>query len=66
VDSIRDLGEIIDSKITFTDHIDVIVGRASETLGFIRYLAREFKDPYTVKTLFISLVRPKLEYASCV
>jgi hypothetical protein len=29
-------------------------------------LAREFEDPYTLKTLFISLVRPKLEYASCI
>jgi hypothetical protein len=53
--------------MTFTDHIDVIVGRASATLGFLRRLAREFEDPYTLKTLFISLVRPKLdEYASCV
>jgi hypothetical protein len=66
VDSIRDLEVIIDSKMTFTDHIDVIVGRASATLGYIRSLAREFDDPYTLKTLFISLVRPKLEYASCV
>jgi hypothetical protein len=61
VDSIRDLGVIIDSKMTFTDHIDVIIGRASATLGFIRRLAKEFEDLYTLKTLFISLVRPKLE-----
>jgi hypothetical protein len=26
----------------------------------------EFKDPYTLKSLYMSLVRPKLEYASCV
>jgi hypothetical protein len=64
--SIRDLGVIIDSKMTFTDHIDIIVGRASATLGIIQRLAREFEDPYTFNTLFISLVRPKLEYASCV
>jgi hypothetical protein len=25
-----------------------------------------FKDPYTIKTLYVSLVRPKFEYASCV
>jgi hypothetical protein len=29
-------------------------------------LAREFENPYTLKTLFISLVRSKLEYVSCV
>jgi hypothetical protein len=26
----------------------------------------EFRDPYTLKSLLTSLVRPKLEYASCV
>jgi hypothetical protein len=35
-------------------------------LGFIRRLSLEFRDPYTLKSLYTSLVRPKLEYASCV
>jgi hypothetical protein len=35
-------------------------------LGFIKRISREFCDPYTYKTLFVSLVRPKLEYANCV
>jgi hypothetical protein len=29
-------------------------------------LSLEFRDPYTLKSLYTSLVRPKLEYASCV
>jgi hypothetical protein len=35
-------------------------------LGFIRGLSLEFRDLYTLKSLYTSLVRPKLEYASCV
>jgi hypothetical protein len=35
-------------------------------LGFIRSLSLEFRDPYTLKSLFTSLVRLKMEYASCV
>jgi hypothetical protein len=35
-------------------------------LGFIRGLSLEFRDPYTLKSLYTSLIRPKLEYVSCV
>jgi hypothetical protein len=35
-------------------------------LGFIRRLSFEFRDPYTLKSLYTSLACPKLEYASCV
>jgi hypothetical protein len=43
-----------------------MVGKAFAMLGFIRRLSHEFRDPYTLKSLYTSLVRPKLEYASCV
>jgi hypothetical protein len=35
-------------------------------LGFVKRLSGEFRDPYTLGTFYVSLVRPKLEYASCV
>jgi hypothetical protein len=47
-------------------HVDVMVGRALAMLEFVKRLSCEFRDLYTFKTLYISLVRPKLEYASCV
>jgi hypothetical protein len=34
VDSINDLGVIMDSKMSFTGHIDVTVGKALANLGF--------------------------------
>jgi hypothetical protein len=53
--------------MSFTGHIDVTVGRALARLGFVKrlLLSFEFRDPYTLKTLYVSLVRPKLKYASC-
>jgi hypothetical protein len=33
-------------------------------LGYIRRIGKEFRDPYTLKTLYNSFVRSHLEYAS--
>jgi hypothetical protein len=35
-------------------------------LGYIRRIGKEFRDPYTLKTLYNSFVRSHLEYASVV
>jgi hypothetical protein len=61
VDFINDLGVIMDSKVSFTGLIDVTVGRTLAMFGFMKRLSYEFQDPYTLKTLYVSLVRPKLE-----
>jgi hypothetical protein len=66
VSSINDLGVIMDEKMTFSEHWDVIVAKAFAMLRFIRRLSLKFRDPYTLKPLYTSLVRPTLEYASCV
>jgi hypothetical protein len=66
VSSINDLGVIIDEKTTFPEHVYVMVAKAFAMLGFIRRLSLEFRDSYTLKPLYTSLVRPKLENASCV
>jgi hypothetical protein len=38
VDSINDLGVIMDSKVSFNEHIDVTVGRALAMLRFVKRL----------------------------
>jgi hypothetical protein len=58
--SINDLGVIMDEKMTFSEHVDVMVAKALAMLGFIRRLLLEFRDPYTLKFLYTSLVRSKL------
>jgi hypothetical protein len=64
--SINDLQVIIDKKMNYLEHLDVIVGKVFAMLGFIRRLSFEFRDPYTLKGLYTSLFLLKLEYASCV
>jgi hypothetical protein len=64
--TVLDLVVIMDEKMTFSDHVDVMVAKAFAMLVFIRRLSLELRDPYTLKSLYTSLVRPKLKYASCV
>jgi Reverse transcriptase (RNA-dependent DNA polymerase) len=66
VESIADLGVILDSKMSFINHIDATIAKGSAMLGFIKRLSTEFRDPHTLKALYISLVRSRLEYACCV
>jgi hypothetical protein len=53
----------MDSKVSFTEYIG---WKALAMLEFVKRLSCEFRDPYTLKALYVSLVRLKLEYASCV
>jgi hypothetical protein len=64
VDSICALGVFLDSKLNFTSHIDSMVVKASRMLGYIRRIGKEFRDPYTLKTLNNSFVWSHLDYAS--
>jgi hypothetical protein len=50
VDSVNVLGVIMDSKMSFTGHIDVTVGRASVMLGFVKRLSCELCSPCAPKT----------------
>ena len=66
VTTTNDLGIIMDSKLSFKQHIDKIVNNGKRMLGFMKRRAKEFNDPYVTKALYTSLVRPNLEYASIV
>jgi len=63
VSSVRDLGVIVDNRLTFRDHINSIVSR-----GHLRpsQIWRCFicKDVCNLITAFITYVRPMLEYCS--
>ena len=66
VEEQRDLGIVIDSKLSFTSHIDSVVKRSSQLLGFITRNTRSFKDSRTKILLYYALVRSILEYCSVV
>ncbi|KAL1446919.1 hypothetical protein WDU94_002705 [Cyamophila willieti] len=63
---IRDLGVLFDSKLSFNPHIDAICSKASKMLGFFVRSTRDFPDTLSFKTLYCSLVRNTLEFASCI
>ncbi|XP_055633534.1 uncharacterized protein K02A2.6-like [Toxorhynchites rutilus septentrionalis] len=64
--TVKDLGLLLDSKLTFKDHVAYVVSEASSQLGFMFRFAKEFKDIYCLKALYCSLVRPILEYSAVV
>jgi hypothetical protein len=65
VESEKDIGVTINSKLNFEKHIQTQVNKANQIVGIIR---RSFKylDFKTFCLLFKSFVRPILEYASSV
>lgn len=63
---IRDLGVIFSHDLSFSRHIDQIVCKANSMLGMIKRNAKDFHDPLTLKTLYMSYVRSNLEYASVI
>lgn len=64
VQSIKDLGVIFDSKLTFETHIKTITKKAYRMLGFISRSLNHFKQPQTYKLLYFTYVRSNLEYCT--
>ena len=58
------LGVILSSKLSFSQHIDSVCSKARKILGLLyrRFYNNASKD--TLLQLYLSLVRPHLEYAS--
>lgn len=63
VTSIRDLGILMDSGLSFNLHIDNIVNKAFRQLGFILRVSKPFKQSHTLKLLYFSFVRSILDFA---
>lgn len=66
VSSVLDLGVTFESGWRFGVHIDKICAKASKALGFVFRFTREFPSSLVLRTLYDSLVRSQLEYASIV
>ena len=66
VDYVKDLGVTFDSKVTFKLHLLNIVNNANKKWFFITRHTKSFKNPNSLRILFISLVRSILLYASSI
>ena len=61
----RDLGVLVDSKLTFSTHVEQVTKKANRLLGCIAHTFKHMdKDSFVL--LYKSTVRPILEYASSV
>ena len=65
-ESVIDLGVTFDCNLSFRDHVAITEARAVKSMGFIIRNSRDFSNPETLITLFNSLVRSRLEYASII
>ena len=59
----KDVGVTIDNKLSFDKHITEKVNKANSIIGVIRRTL-EYLDLKTFRMLYVSLVRPHLEYAN--
>ena len=66
VTTVKDLGITIDAALSFVPHMNDMVSRALRTLGFVKRCTSDFRNPSAIRLLYISLVRPLLEYCSTV
>lgn len=66
VKEVRDLGVIMDSKLTFKSHIDAIVIKAGRMLGFLKRNTKGFMSNRSKIILYNCLVRSQLEFATVV
>lgn len=62
----RDLGIFFDQSLSFVPHVDQMVASARRTLAFVIRVAKNLRNVRVIKLLFLSLVVPKIEYASLV
>ena len=61
---LRDLGVQLRADISMESHVNIITSEALRNFGFIKRCSRFFSSQETIKQLFNSLVRSKLEYCS--
>lgn len=61
---VRDLGVIVDCRLSFVGHVDAVVRKSFQMLGFIKRTSKHFSNVHTMLTLYNALVRSILEYAT--
>lgn len=65
-DSYKDLGIHFDQKLSFSIHVLNMTISASKILGFIYRTSKDFNNIETIKRVYYSYVRCKLEYGSII
>lgn len=66
VDHMRDLGVIMDPKLSFHSHMEYVKKKSNSMWAFVRRECYNSFNLQIAKSLFSSLVRSHLEFASCI
>lgn len=66
VEEVLDLGILMDTKLYYNNHINLIVSKSLKIIGFIYRNSKEFKNVKTILMLYFSFVRSKLEYCALI
>ena len=64
VEVFKYLGVLLRSNLTWSDHITTVCSKARQLLGMLYRQFYNHAPPATIKQLYISLIRPHLEYAA--
>jgi len=64
--TIKDLGIVFDTKLTFYPHIKTFFCKALKIFGFVKRVCSQFKLVAPIKSLYCALVHSVLEYASVI
>ncbi|KAG8235648.1 hypothetical protein J437_LFUL013640, partial [Ladona fulva] len=62
ISPVKDLGITMTFDLTFRAHVDNICNKASQLIGFICRVSRDFTGPKMITILYKTLVRSILEY----
>lgn len=64
--SVKDLGVVFDTRLTFHEHIRALACSCYKRLGFVLRNSKDFQEPTVIQLLFNALVRSKLEASSLI
>lgn len=65
-EEIRDLGILLDQRLSFSHHIEQITAHARQMIGYIKSVSNGNFSIVTQKILYLAYVRSKLEFASVI
>lgn len=66
VNHIKDLGIIIDSDLTFIQHIDYTSLKILKRINFIKRFTNKFSEPKSFRSLYFSYIYPLFMYGSLI
>ena len=63
---VKDLGVLMDEKMTFQPHIEKLISECNRMLGFVCRSSKDFKNVRAVISLYYAYVYSKLSFASVI